>query len=219
MPIPRRPSSQPSACRRSGRGAWRGGLALVCALFSGLAKATVAPAVAAQLGVVGAASATPAVPSTAFDGRYLRAQTQPSGLTRWQWAPPGQPPRVWQVPRDRHVPSDAAVLSVQVLASTDRWLLVRDSYPSRLNQGQGACGAGEEVFLRVLRLQPPKQMLQLKLASCWQNLALDPSAPGDGVAWDAASQTLRVRWLTGPAGHGGGQRQWLLQPDGDVLPR
>lgn len=181
-----------------------GGLVLVCALFSGVSNATSANAVAAQPGVVRADTV---------------AQTPPPGQTRWQWARPGQPSFVWRVPRDRHVPPDAPVLSAQVLASTDRWLLVRDSYPSRLNQGQGACGAGEEVFLRVLRLQPPKQTLQLKLASCWQNLELDPAATGEGVAWDAASQTLSVQWLPGSAVEGPLVRRWTLQRDGVLQAR
>lgn len=148
----------------------------------------------------------------------MKGHTQPPGQTRWRWAPPDQPPRVWQVPRDAHVPPAAPLLSVQLLAATDAWLLVRDSYPSRLNQGQGACGAGEEVFLRVLRLQPARQTLQVKLASCWQNLELDASAPGEGVWWDAAGQTLQVRWLPGSA-PSRLSRRWRVGPDGAVQPQ
>jgi hypothetical protein len=181
-------------------------------------------------GAADAASAPADGVSAAAPAYAVQARTVGAGQTRWEavWPAntggtgqmsPGAPvKRVWQLPRDAQVPPRAPVLEAQLLAATDRWLLVRDSYPSRLNQGQGACGAGEEVFLRVLRLQPPKQTLQLKLASCWQNLELDPSAPGEGVAWDAARQTLQVRWLSGPAGQGAEQRQWLLQPDGVALP-
>ena len=199
------------------RAAWG---VLCSASLVGPAMAWAAAAASAPADAPSSGAASAAAPAYA-----VQARTAGAGQTRWEASWPastggtGPLKQVWLLPRDAKVPPRAPVLEAQLLAATDRWLLVRDSYPSRLNQGQGACGAGEEVFLRVLRLQPPKQTLQLKLASCWQNLELDSAAPGEGVWWDAASQTLQVRWLQAPAGQDAPLRHWRLAPDGAVQPR
>lgn len=59
------------------------------------------------------------------------------------------------------------------------------------------CQAGEERFLRILRLEAsgPQETLRLKLASCWQEIELREP----GVEWSSGDATLRVHWLFGPS--------------------
>jgi hypothetical protein len=62
------------------------------------------------------------------------------------------------------------------------------------------CQAGEESFLRVISVaaKTPKETLKLKLESCRENLELE----SEGVEWLPQTGTLRIHWLTGPAGNG-----------------
>lgn len=121
------------------------------------------------------------------------------------------------VARDAVVPPQAAPAGVEVLARVGAGVLVLvDRYPSRLNRGQAACGAGEESFLRVLRVLPPpaRQTYVTKLASCHQNVELrnDP-------AWDAATSTLTLDWLAGPTQQAPEMRRLQIAPDGSVQAR
>jgi hypothetical protein len=95
---------------------------------------------------------------------------------------------------DEYARLDAGV-DVQVVAEMDSSVVVVDTYLSRPGSGS-YCQAGQERFLRVLRLDKDvaQASLSVKLASCWQELELnDP-----GVEWSAAGSTLRIQWLFGP---------------------
>lgn len=121
------------------------------------------------------------------------------------------------VARDAVVPAQAAPAGVEVLARVGAGVLVLvDRYPSRLNRGQGACGAGEESFLRVLRVLPPPatQTYVTKLASCHQNIELR-SEP----VWDTATALLTLDWLAGPTQQAPETRRLLIAPDGSVQAR
>lgn len=102
------------------------------------------------------------------------------------------------VTRDSVVPAAARPEQAQLLGTLgDTVAIVADSYRSRLNQGSGQCGAGEERFLRVVRLvpRPAKETYRTKLASCWNDIELQTES---GVQWSPASGELQIRWLLGP---------------------
>jgi hypothetical protein len=107
--------------------------------------------------------------------------------------PSGKQVRI-PVERDEYVRADAG-FDVQVLAEVGSSLAVIDTYLSRPG-GASYCQAGEERFLRILRLDDagPQVTLRLKLASCWQDIELTDA----GVEWSPADSTLRVHWLFGP---------------------
>lgn len=128
-----------------------------------------------------------------------------------------QPVRV-QVARGDGVPPKAAPDAVKLLGRVgSSALVVLETYPSRLNAGAGACGAGEERIVRVLRLSPAPAAgtWQLRVASCWQSVEPDASAPGQGIEWDAANATLVLRWISGPGG-APGTKAYQVAPDGRV---
>jgi len=148
------------------------------------------------------------------------AEMAAPGRTRLVVRPAVGPARNVVVARDRDVPAGARADAVAVLGAVGGTVLVVvETYPSRLNGGGGACGAGEERFLRVLRLQPPpaKATYSRKLASCWKELTLDPEAPDGGLSWSAAAGELLIQWFSGP--DGGGPQKLLLRvgSDGRVL--
>lgn len=123
------------------------------------------------------------------------------------------------VTRDDQVPPAAAPAGAQVVASIGRTVLVVvDRYPSRLNRGAGECGAGEERFLRVIRLvpAPAHETYKLKLASCWTDLMPDDEFGDHGLQWTAATGELRIEWVAGP--DSGTKQSLVLQiaPDGQV---
>jgi len=92
------------------------------------------------------------------------------------------------------VRSEAGV-DVQVVAEIGSSLVIVDTYLSRPGGGS-YCQAGQERFLRILRLDDgvPQETVRLKLASCWQNIELaDP-----GLQWSPNDSTLRISWLFGP---------------------
>lgn len=129
----------------------------------------------------------------------------------------GAPLRI-VVARGNGVPAGAPPDAVQVLGRVgDGALLVLETYPSRLNGGAGACGAGEERIVRALRLAPAPAAgtWQLRVASCWQSLEPDAAAPGQGLEWNPASATLVVRWISGP-GTVPGSKAYRVAPDGRV---
>lgn len=76
-------------------------------------------------------------------------------------------------------------------------IVVVDTYSSQ-PAGMSLCQAGEEQFLRVITLKPPRETARIKLASCRDNLEL--ASPG--LAWSAESRTLKIDWLLGPAKSG-----------------
>jgi len=95
---------------------------------------------------------------------------------------------------DQYTRVDVGV-DVQVVAELGSSVAVVDTYLSRPG-GASYCQAGQERFLRILRLDDsePQVTLRLKLSSCWQEIELiDP-----GVEWSPADSTLRVHWLLGP---------------------
>ncbi len=123
------------------------------------------------------------------------------------------------VARDGAVPAQARPAAVVVVASLgDQVLVLADSYPSRLNQGQGPCGAGEERFLRVVRLTPApvRQTWQLKLASCTQEIELQGEFAQGGIAWSPETSELRIQWLSGPTQQAPESRRLHIDRDGRV---
>jgi hypothetical protein len=95
---------------------------------------------------------------------------------------------------DEYVRRDGGV-DVEVLAEMKSGLVVIDTYLSRPGAGS-YCQAGQERFLRVLRLEGNvvEVTLSLKLISCWQSIELADA----GVEWSAADSSLHIRWLLGP---------------------
>jgi hypothetical protein len=99
---------------------------------------------------------------------------------------------------DATVSANAAPKSVKVIGEIKRAaIVVVDTYPSKPG-GMSLCQAGEEQFVRVLTLKPPRETAHIKLASCRDNLEL--ASPG--LAWIAESQVLKIDWLMGPAKSG-----------------
>lgn len=130
------------------------------------------------------------------DAPALRAEAAGPGKTRLVF---GSGPAV-VVTRDKGVPPAARASGVELLGRLgERVVIVADRYRSRLNTGGGQCGAGEERFLRVIRLAPApaKETYRTKLASCWDDIELRQE--GGGVQWAPASGELRIDWLQGPA--------------------
>jgi hypothetical protein len=104
------------------------------------------------------------------------------------------------VDRDSTVSVRARPRKIKIVGDINKTtIIVSDTYPS-ISGGMSYCQAGEESFLRVISLAPrtPKETLKLKLESCRENLELE----SEGVEWLPQTGTLRIRWLTGPAGNG-----------------
>lgn len=160
-----------------------------------------------------AAVALAAAAAAVADGIAVRASPAGPGRTRLELSQPRAATLV--VTRDEVVPANARPAGVSMVAAVgDAVAIVVDRYPSRLNLGAGACGAGEERFLRVLRLapKPARETWRVKLASCWQNV--EPK--DDGVHWDSASGELRVDWLAGPKDQSPETGRWHVGDDGAV---
>lgn len=122
------------------------------------------------------------------------------------------------VSRDKRVPQAAAPgRPTRVGDVGGTAVIVVDTYPSRLSGGAGPCGAGEEQFLRVVRLAPApaRQTFQLKLASCWDELELQAEAGTGGLAWKPEAGELTIHWLSGPKG-GPEKRRLRIARDGKV---
>ncbi len=101
------------------------------------------------------------------------------------------------VKRDATVSPKAAPTSVKIIGEVkDAAIILVDTYPS-IPGGMSYCQAGEERFLRVISIAktPARETLQLKLASCRQNIEL--AEPG--MEWNPESSTLRINWLLGPS--------------------
>jgi hypothetical protein len=113
--------------------------------------------------------------------------------------------------RDDTVAAETAPSRVALLASVQpSAIVVVDTYPS-VAGGLSYCQAGEEIFLRVISVagDAPRVTYGTKAGSCRGNLELaDP-----GIAWDAATSTVRVHWLTGPSGKEEVLRI-IIHPDG-----
>lgn len=161
------------------------------------------------------------LPAMAFAGGEpdtgVRAESAGAGKTRLVFNG-GRGP-VLVVARDAAVPAQARPAGVQVVATVGEQVLVlADSYPSRLNQGQGPCGAGEERFLRVVRLAPApaRQTWQVKLASCTQDIELQGEFAQGGIAWLPETSELRIQWLSGPTRQAPESRRLHVDRDGRV---
>jgi hypothetical protein len=102
------------------------------------------------------------------------------------------------LPMEKDVSLKGNPHNVRVLAnSSSLQMLIFDQYGSKV-QGMSRCQAGEELFIRLLNFAatPPKQIWQMKIASCLDNLELSDA----GGQWSAGDQILTVNWLTGPSG-------------------
>jgi hypothetical protein len=111
-----------------------------------------------------------------------------------------------QLARDSTVAPAVPPRSLQILGQVaSKLIILTDAYPS-IPGGMSYCQAGEEKFLRVIRLSAASavEKYRTKLESCRQNLEL--ATPG--VEWRSTSRTLTVHWLSGPGGIG--QAQTLM---------
>jgi hypothetical protein len=99
---------------------------------------------------------------------------------------------------DATVSANPTPKNVKIIGEIKRTAIVAlVTYPSRPG-GTSLCQAGEEQFLRVLTLKPPRETAYIKLASCRDNLEL----ASQGLEWSAESQVLKIDWLMGPAKSG-----------------
>lgn len=111
------------------------------------------------------------------------------------------------VGRDATVPAKAAPIKVEVFGTIKGLaFILADTYASRPG-GMSYCQAGEEQFLRVISIarKPARQTLQIKLASCRDNIEL--ASPG--IAWKPEQATLQLDWLQGPPPDGGTQSRTI----------
>ena len=147
----------------------------------------------------------------------VRAEAAGAGKTRLVFNGGRGPALV--VTRDAVVPPQAQPQRVDVVATvgTDVLVLV-DHYPSRLNRGQGPCGAGEESFLRVVRVSPPpaRQTWVTKLASCTQDIELQGEYARGGIGWSPETSVLQIQWLSGPAQQAPETQRLQIGRDGRV---
>jgi hypothetical protein len=100
--------------------------------------------------------------------------------------------------RDSTVSPEAETSGVDVVAAVPgAAIVVVDRYGSS-PAGLSLCQAGEEQFLHVVAVAAGKaaETFVTKVASCRDNIEL--AEPG--LVWDASLSTLRIHWLTGPAG-------------------
>lgn len=108
-----------------------------------------------------------------------------------------------KVKRDSTVASAVPPRDLAVLGQlTNKIIILTDAYPS-ISGGMSYCRAGEEKFLRVIRLSATSavEKYRTKLESCRQNLEL--ATPG--VEWQSSAGTLTIHWLSGPGGVGRAQ--------------
>src|SRR3954471_17183360 len=109
------------------------------------------------------------------DGGTVQAAAAGPGKTRLSFARTPSRPASLVVSRDAVVPAAAQPQAAAIVGRVgDDVVIVTDDYRSRLNLGGGQCGAGEERFLRVIRLapKPAQETYRVKLASCWDDIEL-----------------------------------------------
>jgi hypothetical protein len=151
----------------------------------------------------------------ASGGAAVTAATAGAGKTRLTLTDGAGHAAQVVVSRDARVPPQAAPRPPQRLGDVDGGaVLLLDRYPSKLSGG-GACGAGEEVFLRVVRLAPARQTFALKLASCWDELELQSEFGSGGLSWQPQTRELQIEWLSGPGG-GPEKRRLRIDREGRV---
>jgi len=159
-----------------------------------VAAATLCSLAAAQL----VPSALAAEALTLSGGRTLTFRTV-SGATQIDIQVKGAGQSI-RVARDGRVAPAANPTRVKLVAEIESSAaIVVDTYPS-VAAGMARCQAGEESFLRVISFAraPALDTLRLKLESCRDDIEL--ASPG--FAWDPATSTLKVRWLSGPTSLG-----------------
>ena len=121
------------------------------------------------------------------------------------------------VARDARVPPQAHPRKPLRIGDVDgNAVVLIDRYPSKMSGG-GQCGAGEERFLRVLRLHPAPahETFVLKLASCWDDLELQAESGSGGLSWQPDTHELQIEWLSGPGG-GPEKRRLRIDREGRV---
>jgi hypothetical protein len=107
---------------------------------------------------------------------------------------------VASVDRDATVSPNAEPRKVALIAEVpNKSLILSDCYAS-VPLGMHYCQAGEEQFLRIFTITNGSvhQTLQLKLASCRENIEL--AEPG--VEWNPTTETVQIHWLQGPSNKG-----------------
>ena len=122
------------------------------------------------------------------------------------------------VERDERVPPQAHPRKPLRIGDVDgNAVVLVDRYPSKMSGG-GECGAGEERFLRVVRLRPApaRQTFVLKLASCWDDIELQAEFGNAGLSWQPGTHELQIEWLLGPDGGRPEKRRLRIERDGRV---
>jgi hypothetical protein len=105
---------------------------------------------------------------------------------------PGSEAQSLPLRTDANVDPKTANATVELVASAwSKTLLIQDTYASRPGP-LSMCQAGQESFLRVIRLAPLEEVLSLKLASCRDNIELG----SPGLEWHADTATLKIHWLS-----------------------
>jgi hypothetical protein len=121
-----------------------------------------------------------------------------------------------RVTRDAAVSPDARPSQVRVLGeSKGVAIVVMDSYPSRRG-GMSYCQAGQERFLRIISVArpAPRETFRIKVESCRDNIELSDPA----VEWLPESRSVRIHWLSGPAGNGQPETRTLrIGSDGRLI--
>jgi hypothetical protein len=165
-------------------------------LFGVRAIAAIMVSILGSAHLVPAALATEAL--TLSGGRTLTFSTV-SGTTQIDIQEKGARQSI-RVVRDGRVAPAASPIRVKLVAEiASSAAIVVDTYPS-VGAGMARCRAGEESFLRVISFAraPALDTLRIKLESCRDDIEL--ASPG--LAWDPATATLSVRWLSGPTSLG-----------------
>ena len=113
---------------------------------------------------------------------------------------------------DAKVDPASGTATVELVASAwSNTLLVQDTYASKPGP-LSMCQAGQESFLRVIRLAPLKEILSVKLASCHDNIEL--ASPG--LEWHADTGILKIRWLS-DVNHLAHERTLQIARDGSIV--
>lgn len=109
--------------------------------------------------------------------------------------------------RDTSLPARSRRTEVRVLGRVPGvFLVLLETHQSSPDSPSGYCGAGVEVFLRLILTSQPSvtELLRTRVSSCLDSIeTLEP------VAWDEKSRTLKLTWL--PFAHEKSQNELTLR--------
>jgi hypothetical protein len=185
-------------------------------LASVLAGCGAIPAGAGNAGpsaATGASAASQAKEEAGADGRSpVLNLAHKAGKAALEIKFPGSEAQSLPLRTDANVDPNTASATVELVASAwSKTLLIQDTYASRPGP-LSMCQAGQESFLRVVRLAPLEEVLSLKLASCRDNIEL--ASPG--LEWHADTATLKIHWLS-DVNHIVQERSLQIGRDGTIV--